>query len=45
MGIPMIYVRDQLGHSSIRITVDTYRHLVPGGNKEAMDRLDDAPIQ
>ena len=41
MGESMIYVRDQLGHSSIRITVDTYGHLVPGGNKEAVDRLDD----
>ncbi|MFC1693444.1 tyrosine-type recombinase/integrase [Candidatus Latescibacterota bacterium] len=41
MGESMIYVRDQLGHSSIRITVDTYGHLVPGGNKEAVDKLDD----
>ena len=41
MGESMLYVRDQLGHSSIRITVDTYGHLVPGGNKEAVDRLDD----
>ena len=40
-GESMIYVRDQLGHSSIRITVDTYGHLVQGGNKEAVDRLDD----
>ena len=23
--------------------VDTYGHLVPGGNKAAVDRLDDAP--
>jgi len=37
----MIYIRDQLGHSSIRITVDTYGHLVPGENKEVVDRLDD----
>ncbi|MFC1512104.1 tyrosine-type recombinase/integrase [Candidatus Latescibacterota bacterium] len=41
LGTPMIYVRDQLGHSSIRITVDTYGHLVPGGNKEVVDKLDD----
>ena len=41
LGESMVYVRDQLGHSSIRITVDTYGHLVPGGNKEAVDRLDD----
>jgi integrase len=36
------YVRDQLGHHSIKITVDTYGHLIPGANKAAVDRLDDA---
>ena len=30
-----------MGHHSIKVTVDTYGHLVPGGNKEAVDRLDD----
>jgi len=40
-GESLAYVRDQLGHSSIQITVDTYGHLVPGGNKQAVDRLDD----
>ena len=35
------YVRDQMGHASIQITVDTYGHLVPGGNRAAVDRLDD----
>lgn len=34
------YVRDQLGHSSIQVTVDVYGHLVPGGNRGAADRLD-----
>ena len=29
-----------MGHHSIRVTVDTYGHLVPGGNKAAVDRLD-----
>ncbi len=38
----MLYVRDQLGHCSIRITVDTYGHLVPGGNKAAVVKLDDS---
>ena len=33
------YVRDQLGHHSIQITVDIYGHLVPGGNRQAVDRL------
>jgi integrase len=29
-GESLAYVKDQLGHSSIQITVDTYGHLVPG---------------
>ena len=40
-GESLPYVRDQLGHHSIQITVDTYGHLVPGGNRQAVDRLDD----
>ncbi len=40
-GESLVYVKDQLGHSSIRITVDTYGHLVPGSNRQAVDRLDD----
>ena len=38
-GESLAYVKDQLGHSSIQITVDTYGHLVPGGNIQAVDRL------
>ena len=33
---------EQMGHSSIEITVDTYGHLIPAGNRSAVDRLDDA---
>jgi integrase len=40
-GENLAYVRDQLGHSSIKITVDTYGHLVPGANQAAVDRLDE----
>lgn len=40
-GESLAYVRDQLGHHSIQITVDTYGHLVPGANRQAVDRLDD----
>jgi integrase len=40
-GESLAYVKDQMGHHSIRVTVDTYGHLVPGGNKAAVDRLDD----
>src|SRR5215813_4796555 len=39
-GESLAYVKEQLGHHSIYITVDTYGHLVPGGNKAAVDRLD-----
>jgi len=38
---PLPYVRDMLGHHSIKITVDTYGHLIPGGNRQAVDALDD----
>ena len=39
-GESLVYVKDQMGHSSIQITVDTYGHLVPGGNRAAVDKLD-----
>jgi integrase len=39
-GESLAYVKEQLGHSSIQMTVDIYGHLVPGGNKAAVDRLD-----
>jgi integrase len=35
------YVKDQLGHSSIQMTVDVYGHLIPGLNRQAVDKLDD----
>jgi len=28
-----------MGHHSIQITVDTYGHLIPGANREAVNRL------
>ena len=37
----LAYIRDQLGHSSIQITVDTYGHLVPGTNRQAVNHLDE----
>jgi len=43
-GESLVYVKDQLGHHSIQITVDTYGHLVPGGNRQAVDRLDDIEV-
>jgi integrase len=37
-------VKEQMGHSSINVTVDIYGHLIPGGNRQAVDKLDDAPV-
>jgi integrase len=42
-GESVVYVKEQLGHSSIQMTVDTYGHLIPGANRVAVDGLDDAP--
>jgi integrase len=36
----LAFVKEQMGHHSIKITVDTYGHLMPGGNKAAVDKLD-----
>ncbi len=43
-GESLAYVKEQLGHSSIQITVDLYGHLVPGANRGAVDRLAEATI-
>ena len=40
-GESLTYVRDQLGHGNIGTTVDTYGHLVPGANRDAVNWLDD----
>lgn len=40
-GESLAYVQEQMGHHSIRVTVDTYGHLVLGRNRAAVDRLDD----
>ena len=41
-GESLAYIRDQLGHHSIKVTVDIYGHLAPEGNKQAVDKLDDS---
>jgi len=41
-GQSPVYVKDQLGHSSIQITVDIYGHLIPSSNREAVNQLDEA---
>jgi len=43
-GESPVYVKEQMGHSSIQVTVDLYGHLIPGGNKQAVDRLDAPPV-
>jgi len=40
-GESPVYVQRQLGHSSIKMTVDTYGKWLPMGNKAAVNRLDD----
>lgn len=42
-GENLKYIAEQLGHSSIKVTADTYGHLIPGGNRQAVDRLDTLP--
>jgi len=43
-GESLTYVKEQMGHSSINVTVDIYGHLVPGGNRAAVDKLDDNQV-
>ena len=38
-GESLAYVKDQLGHSTIALTVNTYTHLIPGANRQAVNRL------
>ena len=40
-GEPLASVKEQMGHSSIQITVDVCGHLEPEANREAVNRLDD----
>jgi len=42
-GQSPVYVKEQLGHSSIQMTVDIYGHLIPSSNREAVNRLDTQP--
>ena len=37
-GETAAFVRDQMGHSSIKVTFDTYVHLFPGRGKEEIGR-------
>jgi integrase len=41
-GVPIVYVSNQLGHSSISITVDLYGHFIPGADRHHVEGLADA---
>jgi integrase len=38
-GTPIAYVQQVLGHSTIKLTVDTYTHWMPGQNRDAVEKL------
>jgi integrase len=42
-GASPVYVKEQLGHTSIQMTVDIYGHLIPSSNREMVNRLDTQP--
>ena len=42
-GASIVFVKEQMGHSSIQVTVDTYAHLIPGADVSFVDRLDEKP--
>ncbi len=44
-GASVVYVKEQMGHSSIQVTVDIYGHLIPSANISFVDRLDEAVKQ
>jgi integrase len=44
-GESLKYVQEQLGHHSAAFTLAVYGHLIPRGNRRAVDRLDDAPAR
>ncbi len=39
-GESLAYVKEQMGHHSIQVSVDAYGRLIPGANKAAVDWLD-----
>ena len=43
-GASLAYVKEQMGHSSIQVTVDIYGHLIPGADISCVDQLD-SPTQ
>jgi integrase len=39
-GVPVMNISRMVGHSSATVTLDVYGHLLPGGNDDAVRRLD-----
>jgi integrase len=39
------YIQEQAGHSSIQVTMDTYGHLFPSGNRGLVGKLDEPAMQ
>jgi integrase len=44
-GESPVYVKEQLGHSSIQMTVDIYGHLIPSSNRQAVNALDENALK
>ena len=44
-GIHPKVVQERLGHASIKVTLDTYSHVVPGIQQAAANKFDDIIIQ
>jgi integrase len=42
LGIHPKVVQELLGHTQISMTMDVYSHLLPGMQKDAMSKLDEA---
>jgi integrase len=42
MGVHPKVVQELLGHSQINMTMDTYSHVLPSMQQEAMNRLNEA---
>ena len=43
-GVSPAYVKKQMGHRSIQVTIDVYGCLIPGENVAWIDTLDSTPI-
>ena len=44
-GAAVVYLKEQMGHSSIQVTLDIYGHLIQGANVSFVNTLDRKPKQ